>query len=314
MVAQTRFRIEGMDCAACARKIDTVVRRMDGVTDVNVSVTAGAMTVLHQAEAMVNVAIPAKLKSLGYKASQVANLNSILPVPKQTTDFETDHHDHDHHDHEAQQHEDSHGHHHDTESGPWWQSSKGKLTIAMVLAVAAAWFLAWQLPQFTNWAFIAAALVGLLPVAKRAIMAAVNGMPFTIETLMTIASVGAMFIGAAEEAAFVILLFLIGEMLEGVAAGKARNSIKSLTSLVPSTAYLKAGDNFKEVPAGGLKIGDIIMVPPGDRIPADGTILSGDGSVDEASVTGTQDNWCKSLCRYCQRRSILAIESDRFSE
>jgi Zn2+/Cd2+-exporting ATPase len=254
------------------------------VTDVNVSVTAGAMTVLHHAEAMVNIAIPAKLKSLGYKASQVTNLNSVLPLPKHITSSEAGRNDHDHHDHEA--HQDSHGHHHELEVGPWWQSLKGKLTIAMLVAVAVAWLVAWQVPEFGSWAYIAAAMVGLLPIAKRAVMAAVNGMLFTIETLMTLASVGAMFIGAAEEAAFVVLLFLIGEMLEGVAAGKARNSIRSLTSLVPSTAYLKDGDSFKEVPAEGLKIGDIIMVPPGDRVPADGTILLGEGSVDEASVTG----------------------------
>ena len=69
--------------------------------------------------------------------------------------------------------------------------------------------------------------VGLAPIAWRALAAARLGSPFTIEMLMTIAAVGATIIGATEEAAAVVFLFLIGELLEGVAAGRARASIRS---------------------------------------------------------------------------------------
>ena len=69
--------------------------------------------------------------------------------------------------------------------------------------------------------------VGLVPIARRAIMAALAGTPFSIEMLMTIAAVGAVIINATEEAAAVVFLFLVGELLEGVAAGKARDSIRS---------------------------------------------------------------------------------------
>ncbi len=83
------------------------------------------------------------------------------------------------------------------------------------------------------WAFIAAMLVGLVPIARRAFMAARAGTPFSIEMLMTIAAVGAVIINAGEEAATVVFLFLVGELLEGVAAGRARASIQGLTALVP---------------------------------------------------------------------------------
>ena len=76
-------------------------------------------------------------------------------------------------------------------------------------------------------------LIGLVPIAKRAVMATFAGIPFTIEMLMTIAAVGAVIIGAGEEGAAVVFLFLVGELLEGVAAGKARDSIQALTKLVP---------------------------------------------------------------------------------
>jgi len=128
--------------------------------------------------------------------------------------------------------------------------------------------------------------VGLVPVARRAIMAATAGSPFTIESLMSIAAVGAVLIGATEEAAVVVFLFLIGELLEGVAAGRARASIRGLTNLVPKTALVVRDDRTEEVDASALDIGSTILVRPGDRISADGLVVSGESAVDEAPVTG----------------------------
>jgi Zn2+/Cd2+-exporting ATPase len=331
MIMKTKFRVEGMDCAACATKIDTVVRRMAGVEDVNVSVTAASMTVHHGADATLNIEISRKVASLGYKATPV-----LAPASDDQADHDKrndpDGHDHDEHDHDAHDHSGHdhskhdqgahdhskhdhgktdhasgqhaghdharhaktetseslglHGHDHGPTDGAWWQSTKGRLTIAAGVAVVAAWAIGKLFPSIGHWAFVAAMLVGLVPIARRAFMAAINGMPFTIESLMTIAAVGAVFIGATEEAAAVVFLFLVGELLEGVAAGRARASIKGLTALVPSTAFLEDGGQPREVPAASLKVGAIIMVRPGDRIAADGTIISGASSVDQAPVTG----------------------------
>ena len=129
-------------------------------------------------------------------------------------------------------------------------------------------------------------LVGLVPIARRAVMAALSGTPFSIEMLMTIAAVGACFIGATEEAATVVLLFLVGEMLEGVAAGRARASIQSLTALVPKTALVERNGQTEEVPAERLSVGAVILVRPGDRISADGEIVEGESAINEAPVTG----------------------------
>jgi len=79
---------------------------------------------------------------------------------------------------------------------------------------------------------------------------------------------------------------LIGELLEGVAAGRARASIQDLTKLVPKTAMLEENGSVREVQANTLSVGSMIQVRPGDRIPADGVIVSGESSIDEAPVTG----------------------------
>src|SRR3954451_19855539 len=151
---------------------------------------------------------------------------------------------------------------------------KGLLTIASGIALTAAYGLGKLAPATERWAFLAAMAVGLVPIARRAFWAARPATPFSIEMLMTIAAVGAVIIGATEEAATVAFLFLVGELLEGVAAGRARKSIQDLTKLVPKTALLeRERGQTTEVPADSLAIGSVILVRPGDRIPADGLIV-----------------------------------------
>ncbi|WP_029003024.1 heavy metal translocating P-type ATPase [Azorhizobium doebereinerae] len=319
----SRFRVEEMDCASCATKIDTAVRRMPGVTDVSISVTAGTMTVHHAGDAALDGAIAARVTTLGYPTRP---LTASAPAPATPAPCcgGHGHQDHGHgHDHAGQDHAGHHhaghdhaghdlagydhsapghadhdhaGHGHAAEappapaaapaSRPWWRSGKGRLTLASGGALALAYGLGLLVPGLHAWIFTAAMLVGLVPIARRAFAAARAGTPFSIEMLMSVAAVGAVVIGATEEAAAVVFLFLIGELLEGVAAGKARASIQSLAALVPKTALLEADGKAREVPAESLTVGARILVRPGERIPADGEILSGESPIDEAPVTG----------------------------
>jgi len=277
---EKRYVVEGMDCPSCASRIDTALRRLPGVEDVSVSAMAGTMTVRHLDQSGVIPAIEGQVRGLGFQ---------LRPAPGPVADsgHEHDGHAHDHdnahaHDH----HGDDHGHDHAPAGGDWWKSGRGLLTIAAGIALAAAYGMGQFVPGMASWIFIAAMLVGLVPIARRALTAALAGTPFSIEMLMAVAAVGAVIIGAAEEAATVVLLFLIGELLEGVAAGKARASIQSLAALVPKTALLEADGATREVQADALAVGAVILVRPGDRIAADGLILSGESAINEAPVTG----------------------------
>ncbi len=168
----------------------------------------------------------------------------------------------------------------------WYQTGKGRLVIGTGLLLGAAYVAGLIWPGIGHWAFILACVIGVLPVAKRAFAAALAGIPFTIEMLMTIAAVGALFIGAAEEAALVVFLFAVGEVLEGVAADRARASIRALGDLVPKTALVEENGATRQVDAASLKIGQTVLVRPGDRIPADGEITDGISGIDESPVTG----------------------------
>ncbi len=271
---KTRYRVEGMDCAGCAAKIDTAVRRLPGIEDVSVSATAGTMTVRHNGQGDL-AQLERAVTGLGY---------GIAPADRpagagQSGDAKHGHAGHDHG-------PELHGHDHGPATGVWWQSPKAKLTAAAGLALIVAYGVGKLVPAIAPWAFIAAMLVGLVPIARRALMAARAGTPFSIEMLMTIAAVGAVVINAGEEAATVVFLFLVGELLEGVAAGRARASIQGLTALVPKTALVETDGRTEEVPAESVAVGAVILVRPGDRIPADGVIVSGESAIDEAPVTG----------------------------
>jgi Cd2+/Zn2+-exporting ATPase len=141
-------------------------------------------------------------------------------------------------------------------------------------------------PALSFWAYLAAAAIGLVPIARRAIAGAVSGMPFTIETLMSVATIGALVIGAAEEAAVVVFLFAVGELLESVAAGRARTSIEALMNIVPRTARREEHGGTREVPVEDLQVGDVVVIRPGDRVPSDGDVIEGESELDQAPVTG----------------------------
>ncbi|WP_082366792.1 heavy metal translocating P-type ATPase [Ensifer adhaerens] len=280
--SQTRFRVGGMDCASCASKIDTAVRRLPDIEEVSVSVTSGTMTITHAPTADLD-ALQKKVSGLGYSIAPIVRTARVSAAP---TPAAGEHAGHEHEASSGAEIEGLHGHDHGPSEGLWWRSKKGRLTILAGGSLVVAYGIGHLFPAIETYAFMVAMLVGLVPIARRAIMAAFAGTPFSIEMLMTIAAVGALVINATEEAAAVVFLFLVGELLEGVAAGKARDSIKSLTALVPKTALLEVGGKTREVPAETLAVGSIILVRPGDRISADGVIVAGESSVDEAPVTG----------------------------
>ncbi len=293
---QTRFRVEGMDCASCATKINTAVRRLPDVTDVRISVVAGTMSVEH-GDQLDLAALAKKVGTLGYKATPIG-ATSIGAAESGPAGHVHGPgcalgHDGQAHDHEGKGQpaasdalEGLHGHDHGLQDGPWWKTSKARLTIVCALALAVAFVLGQLYPQTQPWGFILAMAVGLIPIARRAVFGAMNGSPFTIETLMTVAAVGAVIINAAEEAAVVVLLFLIGELLEGIATGRARASIRALATLMPKTALVERDGTTETVPAESLQVDMVVLVRPGDRVPADGVVLSGESAVDEAPVTG----------------------------
>ncbi|WMS45204.1 heavy metal translocating P-type ATPase (plasmid) [Acuticoccus sp. MNP-M23] len=260
------WTITGMDCAACAAKVKGAVERLPGVQDVNVTIMSERLRLTTNMDQTPPERVEAAVRAVGY---------GIHPRPAPAATL-------------ANTPSSGHVHADEPETGrSWWQTDKGHLVLMTGALLAAAWVIDLVAPpDVARFAFIAATLRGVLPVGGRALASLRAGMPFTIEMLMTIAAIGALAIDAAQEAALVLFLFAVGEVLEGVAANKARDGIRSLARLVPKTALIEEDGETREVAAASLAIGQIVLVRPGDRIPADGDVVEGASGVDESPVTG----------------------------
>lgn len=289
------WTVTGMDCASCAARITTALTRLPGVSDVQVGVMSERLALTLDASRTPRDTIEAAVRSLGFgiapKGSAMPRKPFVLPdAPPVSAAHDHAAHAHSPADHPHDAPKDAHGHSHATDPADrgkrWYQTAKGRLVIATALLLAAAWTLSLVAPQMAGPAFVIACALGVAPVAWRAGRALRAGVPFTIEALMTIAAIGALFIGAAEEAALVVFLFAVGEVLEGVAADRARASIRALADLVPRTAIVEENGTQHSVDAATLQPGQQVLVRPGDRIPADGTIAEGTSGVDESPVTG----------------------------
>ncbi len=261
------WSVAGMDCGGCAAKIRRALERLPGVSEVSVSVVSQSLSLTLDDQAPSPAEIEERVRRLGYEVScrsgqeeEHAAAGSVsIGAESERRRAPT----------------------------PWFAGTRGRLVILTGALLAAAWALEILAPGAAgSWGFFAACVIGLIPVSRRALSACSAGQPFTIEMLMTIAATGALVIGAAEEAALVVFLFAVGEVLEGVAAERARASIRALGALVPRTARLVDAGTVREVLAAELRIGQIVLVRPGDRIPADGEIVDGSSEVDESPVTG----------------------------
>ncbi|WP_185430754.1 zinc/cadmium/mercury/lead-transporting ATPase [Aeromonas jandaei] len=247
------WQVLGMDCPSCARKIETAVSRVNGVQQARV-LFATEKLVVDLAPGLSPEPVTAAVLAAGF---QLKGESSGKQEPGR-------------------------------ERGPlqtlltkYWQP----LSLAGLMLVAA------LLPsEIGQPLFTLATLWGLWPISRKAWALTKSGSPFAIETLMTVAAVGALFLGETAEAAMVLLLFMLGEHLEAYAAGRARAGVTALMALVPDKALrirtTAEGEVREEVGADELRPGDIIEIAPGARLPADARLLDALGAFDESALTG----------------------------
>lgn len=136
------------------------------------------------------------------------------------------------------------------------------------------------------WSLTIASILGVMPIAIQAYQA-LRVKVVSIDVLVTIAVSGAFLIKNLEESAIVTFLFLFGSFLEQRTLNKTRSAIKELTEMAPESA-LKQMENgeFEEVEVDEVDVGDVLLVKTGAKVPVDGTVLSGEGHINEASITG----------------------------
>jgi len=169
----------------------------------------------------------------------------------------------------------------------WWREPQ-QLALYGCGLVALVAFIAGYLGApivLVNGLYLHAVLIGVYYPARKALIALMNLTP-TIHLLMLIGSVGAMLLGLWGEAAVLIFVYSLGDVLESYAVDKARGAIRSLMALVPKEALVRRNGCDTVCAVESIGVGETVIVRPGERIPVDGTVTTGLSFVDQAAVTG----------------------------
>lgn len=169
--------------------------------------------------------------------------------------------------------------------------NKQKITlisgVLIIIALFNHWFIG--VNNVTEISFIIASIIGVLPIAFQA-WGALKVKVISIDLLVTIAVIGAFIIQNFEESAIVTFLFLFGSYLEQRTLNHTRSAIKELLEMAPESALKLMDDgDFHEVDIDEVELNDTLLVKTGARIPVDGTVLNGEGHINEASITGEPD-------------------------
>ena len=210
---------------------------------------------------------------------------------------------HNHHSHcDCCSHEHHHGHEHDHEHGHEHHHEHGSLKKSLILIAVTAVLLAVAVfiektCNLPTWQLLLIYLIPYLLIGHETLKEAVEGLAhgdaFNEHFLMAIATIGALCIGflpGAEtqfpEAVFVMLFFQVGELFEGYAEGKSRESIAHLMDIRPDTATVERDGKLVTVSPGQVEVGETIVVSPGEKVPLDGVVVEGSTALNTVALTG----------------------------
>jgi Cd2+/Zn2+-exporting ATPase len=240
------LRIDGMDCPTCAIVIEHALQRMNGVLEASVSYAAERLRLEFDSEKIERTVIVQRIEALGY---------DVLDDGRKVGWF-TEHQE------------------------LIFSGVAGLLLLTGWLAGLA------EVPHGITLGLLLGAYATGGFYTLRDTLQSLKSRRFDIDTLMIVAAAGAAALGAWEEGALLLFLFSLGHALEHMAMDRARKAIEALAELAPKTALVQRDSLEIEVRVDELQRGDHVIVKPGQRIPADGQVVSGSSAVDQAPVTG----------------------------
>lgn len=286
---EIKLVLSGLDCANCANKIEAKVNKINGIKNASLNFSTTVLTVeINKEEEKNNITneIKAIVKKLEphVKVSEKADNKDIdSSRAKCTSSCCTNSHEHENHEKEQ------HGHTHEFKENN--NGFLGYLKDNLLLIIGAIVYII-ALAYKSNENLLSFILFGIsyLIIGGEVILSAIKniirGEVFDENFLMSIATIGAFFIGEYPEAVAVMLFYQIGEVFQGYAVNRSRKSISSLMNIRADYAnVLRDGKEIKVSPEEVL-IGEFIVVKPGERVPLDGTILEGTSFIDTSALTG----------------------------
>lgn len=246
------YRVEGFTCASCAGKFEKSVKELSGVQDAQVNFGASKITVFGETTIE-------DLEKAG--AFENLKLSPENPVIEQSNIVKE-------------------------KKEPFYKKNSTLLYASLLIVLGyISQFVNGEDNLMTGLLFICSIIIGgfsLFKVGFRNL----TRFEFDMKTLMTVAIIGAAFIGEWAEGAVVVILFAISEVLERYSMDKARQSIRSLMEIAPKEALIRRNGQELIVPVETITIGDIMVVKPGKKIAMDGVVVGGNSAVNQAAITG----------------------------
>lgn len=257
---QIELELNGLNCAGCAGKIEKLSREIEGVEEANLDFVSKKLKV--------NVSKDNKANTVTEEIKKIVNKLEPHVIVIDKTDAH--HHSHDHE------------HHHD--HGEVSKEEITKLILGGLLFVLPLLFRLEGMPRLLVYS-LSYIVVGY-EVIIRAVKNLLAGIPFDENFLMTVATIGAFLIGEYPEGVAVMLFYQVGEMFQGMAVNHSRKSISSLLDIRPDYANLEKDNEIIVVNPKEVRVGEIIVVRPGEKVPLDGIVLEGESSLDTSNITG----------------------------
>jgi Cd2+/Zn2+-exporting ATPase len=256
-ISMKRFSIKNLDCASCAAKIENGLKRVEGVDD---AVIDFASLTLH-----------VRAKDIARIVEEVRKIEPEVEIVAKSEKTST----------------------HDPAEEFGGIKLKKELTIliaATALFILQLFFEGWLHREHLLALEIAVVISAYLMAGWNVLLGAFKtirkGTLFDENVLMVIATVGALAIHAYSEAVGVMIFFKVGELLQTLAVSRSRRSIRALLAAQPDKAVLKTSDGYREVRPESVGVGDQILIKPGEKIPLDGKILTGNSQLDSSALTG----------------------------
>ncbi|MBQ8284645.1 MAG: cadmium-translocating P-type ATPase [Clostridia bacterium] len=274
------LQLQGLDCAGCAAELERKISKLEGVSSASIAFVNQKLTVEYQNE-----------ETLQKIINEVNAFEEVQVINGQSSTCTCAHcHTHEHaHEHE---HQHVHAHHHEDNHEENNAFKKAWLLIALstvflIFGYVSRYIFTGAFEKIFGGicCFIAYIAVGY-PVLNSTIKNLRKGKIFDENFLMTIASLGAIVIGETGEGVLVMLLYQIGETLQAIAVGSSRTSLRELMELKSEWATLIKNGKQVKIKPEELKVGDIIVVKDGEKIPVDGILLSEKAILDTKSLTG----------------------------
>lgn len=248
-----KFRVEGLDCPDCAAGLERSVAALAEVASAGLSFSAGTLSVTFASDGYGAESVVRLVEEMGYLAIPVVVESGAV------------------------------------DEWNWWQKNRRVATTVVggVLLVAGLLGRAVGVPDpVTAALYISATIISGFLAARAGWIALRRARSLDMNVLMTLAAIGAVALGEYAEGAMVTVLFSLGNLLESLTMDRARNAIRDLMELAPAEATLLLEDAEKHVDISALRLGDRVLVRPGERIAIDGSIVEGASAVNESSVTG----------------------------